>query len=1017
MAMLMVMFVVAMATATFIENDFGRESAYSAVYDAWWFELIILLLAVNLIGQVIIYKLYRREKITVMLFHLAFIVMIAGAALTRYTGFEGTMHIREGDSEDKVFSAGKYIGYSVKNQDGKILAEKSEKFRYEYLTGGKYERVITAGDDEIRILLMQYIRNAAESLIEDPSGKPMVEIMTGQPEEGFRSIILAEGDSAIAGSLKINFGNNHDANIIINYDTSGFYAISDSEVIESEMMMSNRVVHPAGTRIRLTQMQVLSAGNSRIIIRKLFLNGIARLVPVDPGEQETGKNAMIFHVFTGNETKTVTLLESGEDYSFSTECRAADKIIEINAGSSIKKLPFSLKLNDFLIERYPGSNMPSGYKSDIILTDTLKGITMPYMIFMNNVLKYRGYRFYQASYDRDEKGTYLSVNHDVAGIYVTYSGYAILFLFIILSLFNSNSLFRRANIRYWHSPFTKYAGVFLIIFLMSGNIIAKGQQRFVPVRKVAEEAGRILIQDQKGRTEPLYTLSYDILRKVTGKNELKGLTPMQVFTGLWLDFEHWQNMPVIKVTNRELRKKTGIRGKLASFSDLVDFSKGGLYKIAGDVEAAYSRSPGERSRYDKDVIKVDERVNIVYMIYTGGFLRIFPLRDSINSWGNIEDALKNASGRNDSLFVQNAYRLLTSSLVSANMNGIRQAINSIYDYQRQYAGYKLPSQERIKVEIIYHRAKVFERLFPFYAMLGLITLFILLVLMVRGKGNGRLTGRIVFWFFAAGFAAHTAAYFMRWYISGHTPLSNGYESMIFISWVTMLAGFIFRKRSDFILPVTSFLAAMTLLVAHMSFMDPEITNLVPVLKSYWLTLHVSVITSSYAFLSLGAIIGLLVLLMLFFSNEKNILKIGPAIDNLTVINYRTLVIGLYLLTIGTFLGAIWANESWGRYWGWDPKETWSLITIIVYTFVIHSKMIQTLRNVFAFNLMALLAISSVLMTYFGVNYYLSGLHSYAGGDPIPVPGFVYAAVVIIILLTAFAYMKYQKWDKNSAQQR
>jgi cytochrome c-type biogenesis protein CcsB len=204
---------------------------------------------------------------------------------------------------------------------------------------------------------------------------------------------------------------------------------------------------------------------------------------------------------------------------------------------------------------------------------------------------------------------------------------------------------------------------------------------------------------------------------------------------------------------------------------------------------------------------------------------------------------------------------------------------------------------------------------------------------------------------------------------------------------------------------------MTLMVAHLSFMDPEITNLVPVLKSYWLTLHVSVITGSYGFLGLGAILGIISMILVTLSDNRNVERISGTLDELTVINYKTLTLGLYLLTIGTFLGAVWANESWGRYWGWDPKETWSLITIVIYSFVIHSRMIPGMKDIYTFNLLSLFAFSSVLMTYFGVNYYLSGLHSYAGGDSVPIPVFLYVAVIVFVTLAVLAYVKYRKWEK------
>jgi cytochrome c-type biogenesis protein CcsB len=284
-------------------------------------------------------------------------------------------------------------------------------------------------------------------------------------------------------------------------------------------------------------------------------------------------------------------------------------------------------------------------------------------------------------------------------------------------------------------------------------------------------------------------------------------------------------------------------------------------------------------------------------------------------------------------------------------------------------------------------------------------------MVIKGRKETSLFVKILGSLLLAGFLFHTLGLGLRWYIAGHAPMSNGYESMTFISWAILLAGFIFSRKSAFTLSAAAVLAGMTLMVAHMSFMDPEITNLVPVLKSYWLTLHVSVIVSSDGFLGVGAILSLINLILLSLSNDNNRNRISATIDELTVINFKTLTIGLYLLTIGTFLGAVWANESWGRYWGWDPKETWSLITIIIYSIVIHSRRIPGMKDIFTFNLISLFAFSSVLMTYFGVNYYLSGMHSYASGDPVPVPTFVYAAVIVLVAISLLAYTKYKTAKK------
>ncbi|HPM87265.1 MAG TPA: c-type cytochrome biogenesis protein CcsB [Bacteroidales bacterium] len=877
MGSLFIIFAFAMAAATFIENDYGSEAAYGMVYGTRWFELVLFLLAVNLTGQLIINRLFRKNKLPVALFHLAFILMIAGAGITRYFGWEGIMHIREGESSDKCFSDDKYLRYQVRNSSGEILAEESEDYN-----------------------------------------------LSSSSASGFRKKIMAGG--------------------------------REYELVFAGMMSETPVFH-------------------------LFADGKPEMI----------------------------LLKQGPDESFvSGSFKSDDMEFEIAYGSNATLLPFKLLLNDFILERYPGSDSPSGYRSDVILIDEPENVKMPFEIYMNNVLKYKGYRFYQSSYDPDEKGTVLSVNHDRAGMIVTYTGYAVLFLFIVLSLLIRNSRFRTVQPGLWNSYLRKTVPVVLLMFMVPGlNDISA--QHFIPGKNASDELGKILVQDQRGRTKPLFTLSNDIVRKVTGENKFEGYSSMQFFMGLLLDFDHWKDLPLIKVTNNELRRKIGVRGRYAAFSDLVDMSGGGSYKLSADVNSSYSKSPGNRNKKDKEIMKVDERVNILFMIYRGDFLRMFPTKDSTHTWGPPHEALTGAVNREDSLYLQNIVSAMAQAVQADNTVRARQVVSSVSSYQERHTEYQLPSQSRVKAEIIYYKLAVFERLFPFYLSLGLIMIILLIIKVISNNPGGYSLIKVLRWILLAGFILHTSGIALRWYIAGHAPLSNGYESMIFISWITLLAGFIFSRKSDFALSSTAVLSGLTLLVAHMSFMDPEITNLVPVLKSYWLTLHVSVVTGSYGFLGLGALLGLLSMVLLVMANGKNRERISGTIDELTVINYKTLTLGLYFLTIGTFLGAVWANESWGRYWGWDPKETWSLITIVVYTLVTHSRMIPGMKDIYTFNLLSLFAFSSVLMTYFGVNYYLSGLHSYAGGDPVPVPVFVYVTIILLVTLSVTAYIRYKKF--------
>ena len=296
----------------------------------------------------------------------------------------------------------------------------------------------------------------------------------------------------------------------------------------------------------------------------------------------------------------------------------------------------------------------------------------------------------------------------------------------------------------------------------------------------------------------------------------------------------------------------------------------------------------------------------------------------------------------------------------------------------------------------------------YYSLVGLILLISLIVQLFKNTKFVHTLVTAFKWLIILGFLAHTCGLIMRWIISEHAPWSNGYESMIYIAWATIFAGLIFSRRSLLSLAATAIVSAMLLMVAHLNWLDPEITNLVPVLKSYWLMIHVAIIVASYGFLALGAILGFISLGLIIFTTKYNKLKLKDTLTELTIINEKTLEVGLFMLTIGTFLGGVWANESWGRYWGWDPKETWALASILVYAFVLHMRFIPSLKSKYVFSVASLVAIWAIIMTYFGVNYYLSGLHSYAAGDPMPIPVFVYYLVAVTIITSIIAKFNYKK---------
>jgi cytochrome c-type biogenesis protein CcsB len=1007
MGVLFVVFALSMAVATFLENDFGSAAAYNMVYNSKWFELILLLLAVNLVGQVIMLKMLRKGKLTVALFHLAFILMIAGAAITRYFGWEGLIHIREGQEEVKCFSAEKYMGYSIKDNTGNVITSNNQKYSMTNVSADNYDRSLIVNGRNYELILAKILPNAAETITDSPEGTPVVSMIITKDMMDRKSLTLKQGEMKFSEGVSFAFASSQPADINISVDSGRFYISSKFEISEMDMMTRATLVQEKGKPVEMKPMVVLAVGDIKIVPQQMSASAIITAVAVKPEEEKTGTNAFIFHLVSGKKSETLYLFDREDERIATASTEIDGNKVDITYGSKEITLPFAIKLNDFILERYPGSSSPSGYKSDVVIIDKANNTEKPFMIFMNNILKYKGYRFFQSSYDKDEKGTILSVNHDMAGMMVTYTGYGLLFFFIILSLVSRNTVFRNVNAGYWNSVIRKAVPLIIVLFILSSMTNASAQ-KLIPDKAAAAEVGKVLVQDQKGRTKPLFALSNDILRKVTRENEFEGLTSMQVFLGLYLDFEHWKDVPFIRVSGSDLQKRFAHNGKYAAFSDLVNLGEGnGTYVIGDEVNAAYAKAPSERSKTEKEIMKIDERVNIIYMIYKGDFLKLFPLRDSTHNWVSPAEALSKAPGKQDSLYLKNIIPLLAGAIQDKDMATVRQLSGSIGDYQKKFSGYTLPSESKGKAEMLYYKLGIFEKLFPFYATIGFVMLIGLITMIIRGTKSASSLVKILSILLFIGFLFHTLGFGLRWYVAGHAPLSNGYETMIFVSWATLLAGFIFSRRSPLALPATAVLSSMTLMVAHLSFMDPEITNLVPVLKSYWLTLHVSVITGSYGFLGFGAMLSLITLILLILSNDKNRGRISDTIDELTVINFKTLTLGLYFLTIGTFLGAVWANESWGRYWGWDPKETWSLITIIIYSIVVHSRRIPGMKDIFTFNLISLFAFSSVLMTFFGVNYYLSGMHSYAAGEAAPVPPFVYVSVIAIAALSYAAYLKYK----------
>ncbi|HDR89703.1 MAG TPA: cytochrome C biogenesis protein [Bacteroidetes bacterium] len=1014
MAVLVAVFAVSIAAATFIENDFGTEIARQRVYNARWFEWLLILIAINLLGNVVTRKLYRPAKWPVGIFHLAFVVIIAGAALTRYLGYEGLMHIREGESSRMLLGGGRAFQVWVDNGEKPGL---TVDLSYRNLQRTGFTESLCLNGNEIRFRKTGFIPRAVQTVTEQPDGDTVLAMVL--LSDYSRKTVYIENHTAFHGAgVSFSF-NKEDFSSLVNIRqrNGNLYLVSDSVLRVRDMtspadsLLNPQEWHP------FRQRKIYRLGEERFVLQQLHPSAAVQWITAPhAASDDSPADVLQVEIVYENGVKRAEMPYDAEFSGGGTVVNAGENELILTFAPPVYLLPFSVYLHDFILERYPGSDSPASYASWVTLTDQARDVKKDYRIYMNNILKYRGYRFYQSSYDPDEKGTVLSVNHDRPGTVVTYAGYFLLVAGMLITLVHPRSRFRTLLRKMGNKT-----GMILAGFLVISSAQGFAQERngfLLPEKEQTKSFGRALVQSGQGRIRPVHSLAADMVHKVTRKDRFNGWHPMQIFLGMHLDPYGWQSVKMIRIPGTEVARFLGTEGTYASFTDFFDLGEDPpRYRLTGPVNRAYAKSLAERTRFDKDILQVDERVNVVYMTFSGQFLRMFPREnDPDHTWYAPHQAGLFES-REDSVFVaslaETYFEAFREGMQTGNYSGADELLHYLRVYQQEKSTLEIPGPFRVRLEILYHEWNVFKRLFRVYGITGLLFMLLLLVQVVipRLQVNGIV--RSVKVFLLVCFAFHTVGLAARWVIAGHAPWSNGYESMIYVSWATMLAGFLFSRRTAVALAAASVLAALTLFVAHLSWMNPEITRLVPVLQSYWLTLHVSVITASYGFFGLSAILGLVNILLFSLKNTGNQERIDTHIRELTRVSELSLLPGLFLLTTGTVLGAVWANESWGRYWGWDPKETWSLVTILVYTLIVHMRLIPGMMNVYRFNLAALTGFSSVLMTYFGVNYYLSGLHSYAGGDPVPVPGFLYFAVGGFVLLALLAWWKQKRFQAES----
>jgi cytochrome c-type biogenesis protein CcsB len=634
-------------------------------------------------------------------------------------------------------------------------------------------------------------------------------------------------------------------------------------------------------------------------------------------------------------------------------------------------------------------------------------------------LDLKGYRFFQASYDEDEMGTILSVNKDVAGRTITYIGYTLLIIGFVMMFFVRNSRYRHLS-RQLSELRKKMKTVSAIILFSIVSLSAFGQsmstENAVRQNVVSEEHaakfGALPIQ-WRGRTMPMNTFSSEILRKVHRAETFGELNSDQFLLSFFAMPQMWTQVPLIAIPNKEISRRYNLPKNHSAYIHFFD--ENGHYRFLDEIQRIHTKPANERTAYEKELIRIDERVNIIHLLLNNEMPGIFPnSANPSHDWYTPGNDLSDFRTE-DSLFITRTFTWYLNEVQHALRNGnwsnADNVLNLIKTYQLENCDANLIDINKIQAEFLYNQIRFPARSKVAYFILGGLLLLMTFTRLLRERKWLQYLSFVLVIGIILVLLFHAFGMGMRSYISGHSPWSNSYETMIYVGWVTVFAGLIFGRKNMLMLALGTLFGGVILFVSTLNWMDPQISTLVPVLRSPWLMWHVSVNVAAYGFFGISFLLGIVNMIMMTF--PKNNLLVQYRIKELTIINNMSLLVGLALMTIGAFLGAIWANESWGRYWGWDPKETWALITMVLYTIVTHLYLMKNRNSDWLFNLLSSLAFSSVLMTYFGVNYLLSGMHSYGStaGNIMTIMLYILIMFLAVGLLGVVSYVKVRKCER------
>lgn len=643
-------------------------------------------------------------------------------------------------------------------------------------------------------------------------------------------------------------------------------------------------------------------------------------------------------------------------------------------GMKEEKLPFSLCLQKFEAKMHDGTNAVADYSSKFTVIDgddKSEG-----EVSMNNIYSHRSYRLYQSSYDEDGKGSVLAINADPYGIPVTYTGYALLFISLVWMLFDPKGGYRKLL----KSPLLKKGALMTALILSMGNIqtlhaeSATGNlQNAVLPKETAEKFGELHIL-YNDRICPVQTFALDFCKKIYGARSYQGLTAEQVLSG-WVFYGNtWANEPFIKIKSGEMKTAMNLPD-YASLNTFFNREMGG-YTIGQYVQEYYN---GQQDKFHQQAADIDGKIQIIMELREGISLKVLPytftknvkatkdhsfIKAGTTTWFSPVDKLPQAVEHQHALYIRNVFSLLNGDVKAGNTSRVNEFFVKMKKYQEVSSGNSLPTATQYKAERINNAFPFATILFMANLTLGFIALFYTIYRMTKKKEIKVLNIALPI-LLGVSFLALTFGLALRWIISGNVPMSNGYESMLTVAWLVMLISILMQLRIRIVMVFGFLISGFFLLVSHINQMDPAIGQMMPVLNSPLLSIHVSIIMMSYALLSLTFICGIMGICLRSHGEE------------LQALSRLFLYPALTTMGFGIFIGAIWANVSWGNYWSWDSKETWALITFMIYAVVVHTQSLPIFRKPLVYHIYITLAFLSIAMTYFGVNYFLTGMHSYA----------------------------------------